>query len=271
MKKILLLLFIVTSISVAKASDTLTVRQVYNFNVGDTFDYENVIRNYDLEIYTTTFTRMIISQKTVSVNQDTIIYNTNWVITNLDSTAVYQLDTFYRDPLLWSTGCTFFDTTTFIFEGKFSNDIESIPLTTTESGYSYTVTAGWGETDRYKSEISNNGVDYNSDLTELVYYSNGTQTFGTPYYTLEGVNNISNTLNIDLSPNPTTGTLHLSLSDVGQNYQFILTDLLGKEILSKPISQTETTLDVSNFASGIYLWRLVGKNGTIKTEKVVKE
>ena len=47
MKRIILLIFVSLSILQAKASDTLTLRQIYNFDVGDTFDYHiNSFENY---------------------------------------------------------------------------------------------------------------------------------------------------------------------------------------------------------------------------------
>jgi dipeptidase len=92
MKRILLSFFILLSLSQAKASDSLTVRQVYSFNVGDTFDYRQTVANYDYNLFTTTYSRVVISQKYISPLQDTFIYNNNWVITNLDSIALSQID-----------------------------------------------------------------------------------------------------------------------------------------------------------------------------------
>jgi hypothetical protein len=262
MKKLLLLLFTIASIHILRASDTLTVRQVFNFSVGDTFDYKEIWDNIYPSIYRVTYSRTVISQKYLNTSQDTLIYNGNWVITNLDSIAVFQTDTVQTPTPVTN----FFDTAS--YAGRNSNSIQT-------GGYgnssSFTLTEGLGETFKGSSYITNSGDPPSSDNTWLVYYSNGTQNFGTPYYILAGLNDIKITTDFKLSPNPTTGTLHLSLSEVNQNYQFILTDLLGNELLSQPISQTQTTLNISNYTSGIYLWRLVGSNGIIKSGKIVKE
>lgn len=121
MKKVILFIFIVIAFINAHASDTLTVRQVYSFSVGDTFDYREVTNNYDYGLFTTTYSRLVISQAYISPAQDTFIYNNNWIITNLDSIAVYQLDT--GRPILTSfpPQISFFDTSS--FSGYNSNRI----------------------------------------------------------------------------------------------------------------------------------------------------
>ncbi|MCW3126316.1 MAG: hypothetical protein JWO03_1974 [Bacteroidetes bacterium] len=77
---------------------------------------------------------------------------------------------------------------------------------------------------------------------------------------------------IHLYPNPTTDILHLSLPDAGKyNRHLTLINLIGQEVYSSPISDTETTYDISNLPSGIYTWRINTDQGIIKTGKVVKE
>jgi len=86
----------------AKAIDTLTVRQVYSFNVGDTMDYE--IWDYvSISIGTGVygyqqidFERRIVSSKTYSITGDTLFISFNQsdsldlTITNLDSLQFFM-------------------------------------------------------------------------------------------------------------------------------------------------------------------------------------
>lgn len=106
MKKAILFLLIISAFSKIKASDTLTVRQVFNFNVGDTFDYHQHFAG-DLAgpgyVVSDDYQRIIITGKNTTVHQDTIFYtysqkgiNTLYtpyyfksVYTNLDSTILY--------------------------------------------------------------------------------------------------------------------------------------------------------------------------------------
>jgi hypothetical protein len=270
MKKILLFLFVLSSTLSIKASDTLTVRQVFSFSVGDTFDYSHNITNYDLQIFTTWYYRTVISQKVISPGQDSIIYNGNWVITNLDSIAAFQIDTYYRDTMQWMTQTNFLDTTSFIFPGAISNDISS---GFGEGGFSYKVTSGWGETYNQTSGIDNGGGSFNTETIQLIYFSNGIDHYGTPYYDYLGISNASaDKVNIAVYPNPTSDQLHLSISGARlSNTQLIITDILGQEVYSSTITQSESTHDVSKLASGIYTWRVIDNNTIIKTGKVVKE
>jgi|GEM_PF-4639561 len=89
---------------------------------------------------------------------------------------------------------------------------------------------------------------------------------------LTSINNIPNPSSIKIYPNPTTDLLHLSISDAVQlNTQLIITDILGQQVYSSPVKQSETTHDISKLASGIYTWRVLENNSIIKTGKVVKE
>jgi hypothetical protein len=267
MKKILLFVFVFLSISTIKASDTLTVRQVYNFNVGDTFDYEHNITNYDLGIFNTQYNRLVISQKVVSPGLDTIIYNGNWVITNLDSIAIYQIDTLYRDTN-WMTQTNFLDTTTFVFPGEVSNDISS---GFGEGGYSFTVTLGWGETFHETDGIDNSGMNFNTETVKLIYFSDGTRRFGRPYYQVDGIASVS-TSDIRLFPTPAMSHIHLSFPNISlYNAQLILTDILGQQVYTSPVSQTESTHDISGLSPGLYIWTILANDHSLKTGKVIKE
>ena len=107
MKSMLLSFFVLLSLSQLRASDTLTIRQVFNFNVGDTFDYRLTQFNQCVGFSTTAYVRKIVIQKSYSIAQDTIYYQYNLplgngspffyvsqfdTITNLDSFAIHLTD-----------------------------------------------------------------------------------------------------------------------------------------------------------------------------------
>jgi hypothetical protein len=120
---------------------------------------------------------------------------------------------------------------------------------------------------------SNSGYYTNTSETILIYFSDGYRRFGTPYYDYLSVTNTSpDKVNISLYPNPTADLLHLSITSAGlTNTELIITDILGQEIYSLSVAQSETTHDISRLASGIYTWRVVQNNSIIKTGKVVKQ
>jgi len=70
-------------------------------------------------------------------------------------------------------------------------------------------------------------------------------------------------------PNPTTGLLNISVDGMDDNYQVKIYDMTGKELMN--IEGTNTPIDVSNFAAGMYLIKLTDlQNKTIAHSKFVK-
>ena len=272
MKKILLSVFILLSLSQAKASDTLPIRQVFNFNVGDTFDhvsYQTASGAPSL-IYWHSYYRLIVTQKFSYTTSDSIGYvlyyidnsssspNDTVIYTNPDSpsTILYFTDTLCTKSM--SIGTSIWDSSfNLLTQGCF--ELLSNKRYEKGLGLTYSLTRDMGNfTDTYDS---------------LLYYSKGNTHTGTTYYNQpNGINDISNSSNIIVYPNPTSDQLHLSFIDArSYNAQFIITDILGQEVYSSPVSQSETTYDISRLSAGIYTWRIVEDNAIIKTGKVVKE
>ncbi len=82
MKKVLLAFLLMTSCA-AFASDTLTRAQIYNFNVGDTFDYEETILNYGMYDFdqseVVNFSRCVINHQYYSAGSDTLFIVRQWL------------------------------------------------------------------------------------------------------------------------------------------------------------------------------------------------
>jgi hypothetical protein len=77
---------------------------------------------------------------------------------------------------------------------------------------------------------------------------------------------------IEVYPNPAVSTIVLSnkKTNFTLDDKFHIYNLTGKKMYTSPITSQETTIDISNYAKGLYL--LVSKmNGKIKTFKIVKE
>jgi len=71
---------------------------------------------------------------------------------------------------------------------------------------------------------------------------------------------------IVLFPNPTKGEIQI-LTDL--YYTLIVTDLSGKELLSCPINETITFIDLSNYKTGIYYLEFRNSD-TIVYYKIIK-
>ncbi len=76
---------------------------------------------------------------------------------------------------------------------------------------------------------------------------------------------------ISVYPNPTTGKITLSLNkfDATEKNSVSLIDLKGSELMSQPITQSNTEMDLSALKAGIYYFKVI-KNNQELYYKVVK-
>lgn len=93
------------------------------------------------------------------------------------------------------------------------------------------------------------------------------------HFSTATVTGISSTENeaVRLFPNPTAGNATVLFGENHMYNQLSVTDLSGKVIVAETVEPTENskTIDISNFASGIYTVRLSGKN--VAVQKLVKQ
>ncbi len=69
------------------------------------------------------------------------------------------------------------------------------------------------------------------------------------------IENISNSLNVKLYPNPTSGKVHIDFNTAAKrNYQ--LTTQIGQQVMQGQLSNKDNTIDISNFATGIYYLKI---------------
>lgn len=69
---------------------------------------------------------------------------------------------------------------------------------------------------------------------------------------------------ISLSPNPTSGTIEIMIEKTQlQVKECSLYDMYGKRIQSIPITTERSVIDLSGFASGVYILRLQSESGSI--------
>jgi hypothetical protein len=73
----------------------------------------------------------------------------------------------------------------------------------------------------------------------------------------------------NLFPNPTNGvvTIEFEAIDVFTNY--IVSDALGKTIDMAGIHSSKVLIDLSNLQKGVYFIRLIDKNNTVRTERII--
>jgi hypothetical protein len=89
----------------------------------------------------------------------------------------------------------------------------------------------------------------------------------TAYETVEGIS-----LNCYAYPNPTSDVLWLKIeSETFQNFNFGLYGNTGLILLNASITQTETSIDMNTFTSGIYFLKVYKQNNILKVFKIIKK
>ncbi len=74
-----------------------------------------------------------------------------------------------------------------------------------------------------------------------------------------------------VSPNPTSDFVYLKIDDTKfKEYYFELIDLNGKPLISNPITENSTEIDLREFISANYLIKIMHQNKIITTFKIFK-
>ena len=132
-------------------------------------------------------------------------------------------------------------------------------------------TRGLGITFSVSGEIDPDGPT--ATQSELVYYKQGPESWGTPVGTdcssLAGIDDSNKTGDsfLQLFPNPAS---HMIMIYSPANGLLGIFNLSGQQVLQQNITVPATTLDISTLPSGVYIVRLVGKEG-VEMGKFIKE
>jgi uncharacterized delta-60 repeat protein len=88
------------------------------------------------------------------------------------------------------------------------------------------------------------------------------------------LSNITNVLNkgrIVIYPNPSNGIYTLQTNEMNAAKSISIYTILGQKIHDAAISSNETTIDISNQPKGVYLYKILGEKGEVKSGKLVIE
>jgi len=112
---------------------------------------------------------------------------------------------------------------------------------------------------------------YQSFEKDLVYFSKGSETWGTPVSTncntLVAMPESPNTEipGITISPNPVTDHAEIKVTGLkpGENAEIVLLDYLGKEVFRNRMDSNPYLLSVSGIPKGLYIIKVIGKSNTL--------
>ncbi|MGV9004471.1 T9SS type A sorting domain-containing protein [Flavobacterium sp.] len=77
--------------------------------------------------------------------------------------------------------------------------------------------------------------------------------------------------NFVIYPNPSKGVFNISTNDITGTKWIVVYSVLGQKILSKVLNVNESTIDISSQPKGVYLYKVSGDNGEVKSGKLVVE
>ena len=133
----------------------------------------------------------------------------------------------------------------------------------------------WHEINSIPSIGRKGGMYFNNSST--LFYTTGITENNTRLketwkcYNPAGINEISNTLNVQLSPNPASEKIILEIQNIEylKNANFKLIDNVGQVICSADLLQETTQINISNLSKGIYYLQY-SSSGSFQTIKFIK-
>lgn len=144
---------------------------------------------------------------------------------------------------------------------------ESSVLTVSTSAASYTWSNG--------ANTMSTTVSPTVGTTYTVEVSNGncnaTATVFVDAQTCTGIQAITATSGINVYPNPSNGILNVAIaSELSGNTSIEIYDAIGKLVINENLSSKLTTINTSKLTEGVYMYKVINNNRTIKIGKVVK-
>ena len=107
------------------------------------------------------------------------------------------------------------------------------------------------------------------DRYELIYYADSSSTWGSPYYTFStGIESLSNSESI-VYPTLNDGKFRLATALDKPPVEFLVYDILGKVVLHQIITANNTLINLQQYGSGVYVWKLTEQSKIAGSGKIV--
>lgn len=260
-----------------------TVKDIYDFNVGDTFQYyfRELLPGYNVSYNV----NRVITSKTIIA--DTIIYeymDTKWNPTPYPPFSPYpvndisslenglheyqKLKLYNKDSIIYNYNKDWYppinyrlDTTYLTFDTDLQQDVV-ISEQQEMNNFWRKYAVGLGE---IEYEIFIEGYPIRP-TQKLVYFSktNG-QHWGSPLNV--GITDPVHTPSF-LSPNPATNSLMI---DGVQQGEIIFYNAIGQLVFSHTIMNNSTTIDIAHWQRGLYFYKITDHDGVSASGKVIVE
>lgn len=270
----------------------LTKRKIFDFEIGDEFHYEEISFNGNPDDYQSKTIKKVIDKR-YSLPNDTVIYKVTRV-TYKDYFSNNYIDKLKRDTVLetylikeediYVKGEPILDTLS--RRGSEGDDVKFFASTSKYGFYANSYCklkendSCWGEINDCPGEanyyMEGCGLFiFNGSLTSsiyryeknMVYYKKRLETWGVPINNLSVVN-IEKPF-ISVFPNPISNTEMLNINANYEQYNLVITNLLGEEILVKENNRGNSKILLENFKIGLYFVKITNSNQFTFTQKLM--
>lgn len=264
MRKVLLFIVCILLLTTGRANDTLTRREIYNFNVGDTFVYHHYgnDQNHQPPITYNYYSAQVVQGKYFSPDSQVVMYNwinpytlNSWgsTHTDLDLFEILMhchIDTAFGDP--------------YVFDSLNGTDVTTNSVSTCDANR-YVYALGLGEIEWYFAYYNLGQTEYN---TRLVFFSKDTIRWG--YYPLNLAINEPDPVNLFfLSPNPAADNVTISIDETMLGSTATIYDITGRNVAVVSLTTDHNLLSTQSFPGGVYFVAIMNKEGRITAKKLI--
>ena len=209
---------------------------------------------------------LTITPSTENVTSITTCGNINFNGTNFTASGIYVLSTINCFSQKLNLTITPMAMVTGDCEQNFdtNNTLADIVVTQTNVIWYATLSnATAGTSPLLPTQVLTNGTTYYAVTAGFCKSSPFAVTVGTTLTT----SNFWNNSTLKVYPNPSNTVFNI---DIDVNATVKVIDVLGKQIVDKNIISGTSQIDLSNYASGIYLLKITNESGQGKTIKIIK-
>lgn len=264
-KYLVILFTFITVINLLSAQEISTIADIYDFEVGDEFHYEDhyfsFMGSHWEKIHET------ILSKYYSDDLDTLFYMVNQETAGLYS---WDPDVWHYYTNIWTEFYTNLDS--LILDGEIDTVFSNLEQ---YNGRKINMVDSFNDTLKYVDGCGLTHWYYYEpqwSITSnyvLKYYKKGDEVWGSPIL-IQGINS-KESFNVKLFPNPTSGILQIDLRSCNKRFDhFEVYDVNGAISKQNKISPTSLNyLDISNLDKGTYFIKLISRN-YITIRKIIK-
>ena len=79
---------------------------------------------------------------------------------------------------------------------------------------------------------------------------------------------------VHIYPNPFTNLIYVTMNDLDKNNfngEFIVSNILGEEVMRSNVSKQTTSLETNHLSSGIYFYKIISNNKLIQSGKLIAQ